>query len=181
MTVRTALLQPIATALVFSALAATDYTRATAGEPDLTLATPFELADQYGDSHKFVVPLTNVCILTLADRKGSEQIAPWVKALTKRYGRRLPIFALADVTGVPSPLRPLIRQRFRSKVAYRVMLDWSGSVVRTFDPVKNSANIYLILKDGQIPLRVHGETTAAKLEQIYQRLDREFPARKSWP
>jgi hypothetical protein len=56
--------------------------------------------------------------MTVADRKGSEQLEPWITKLSHRYGKQIDIDGVADVSMVPGPLREVIREMFRKRLAY---------------------------------------------------------------
>lgn len=91
-----------------------------------------ELRDQYDSPQRLVFPATNVVVLTLADKKGSEQVDGWVAALKSRYAGRIELRGLADVGGVPGWLRGKVRKKFQETRAYPVMMDWSGKVCAEF-------------------------------------------------
>lgn len=68
--------------------------------------------------------------MTIADHKGSDQLAPWIQQLHDRYQKNIDIDGVADVSNVPKPLQGFLRATFRNQLAYSVMLDWDGTVVR---------------------------------------------------
>ena len=76
-----------------------------ASKPPAQAPTSIELHDQYDLPQRLAFPSTNIVVLTIADRKGSEQIDGWVTALKSRCAGRFDIRGLADVGGVPGWLR----------------------------------------------------------------------------
>jgi hypothetical protein len=146
--------------------------RDAAAPPPYPSVSSFELADQYGRARQCLFPGAGVRVITIADRKGSDQIAAWVEPLKKRYGDKVVIDGLADLSSVPSPLRRLVRERFKEKVQYPVMLDWTGTVVRQFFPAKGMANIYVVDSGGQVLLRLGGAAKEQGLQRLFHVLDR---------
>jgi hypothetical protein len=133
---------------------------------------PFELADQFGTRHSITFPDTNVLVLTVADRKGSEQIQPWVAAVKDRYGSKVRISGVADVGKVPGPLHSLIRRQFVKTCPYPVMLDWTGSVVSSFHYQQHLANVFVIERSGEVGGHFTGTTNRAALDSLFAALDR---------
>ena len=128
-----------------------------------------ELSDQYDTPQRLTFPATNVVVLTIADKKGSEQIDGWVAALKARYAGRIELRGLAEVGGVPGLLRSKVRKKFQETRTYPVMMDWSGTNCAAFHYQKNVANILLIGRDGAILGHFTGpasEQTMAKLREV---------------
>ena len=92
----------------------------------LPALAPFELRDQYNCPHRIFFPAAGVTLLTVADRKGSEQIDGWIGPLKEHYGGRIAIEGIADMSAVPCLLRSMVREQFKKCRAYPVMLDWEG-------------------------------------------------------
>lgn len=148
---------------------------ATAGE---SVAQPtnapasIELRDQFNALQKLCFPTTNVTILTIADKKGSEQIAGWVAPLKQRFGPRIDIRGMADVSGVPGALRGMVRKKFQKLQAYPVMMDWSGVAVKAFTSMPGKANILVLDGRGQILQRTSGEATVPAIQDLCGVIDR---------
>src|SRR4051794_2114674 len=94
--------------------------------PALATKVPdcIELNDQYDAPHRLTFPTTNITVLTIADRKGSEQVDGWIAALKARYAGRINLRGIADVGGAPAFIRARIRKKFQEAREYPVMLDW---------------------------------------------------------
>jgi len=147
---------------------------ALAGElPNLPAKAPAltELRDQYDAPQTLSFPATNIVLLTIADRKGSEQIDGWVAALKTRYAGRVEMRGLADFTGVPSLWRSKVRKKFQEKRAYPVMLDWFGTNCAQFGFQPGVPNVLLIARDGMILERFSGPPGEAALKQAFEAMD----------
>ena len=131
----------------------------------------FDLQDQYEVRHSVVFPRTNVMVLTLADRQGSEQVDPWVTAVKGRYAGRLELLGVADVSAAPSFVRGTIRRRFQKARPHPVLMDWEGSVARSLAAKLRQANVYVIGPDGRVMLHTFGSPEPASLERVFQMLD----------
>ena len=132
----------------------------------------FELSDQNSVVRKYRFPKPKVTAMTVADRKGSEQLEPWIKKLYDRYGVRIDIDGVADVSMIPKPLRGVVSELFRKRLTHSVMLDWGGSVVGRFGYERGVANIYVIDRRGCIVKRVTGPANAVGEQELFQAIDR---------
>jgi hypothetical protein len=132
---------------------------ASAGEVHL-LATnapaSIELHDQYDSPQKLIFPATNITLLTIADRKGDEQVEGWIAALKPRYAGRIRLCGIADVGGAPAFVRGKIRKRFQETRAHPVMMDWSGKVCAQLSYQRDVANILVLGRTGAILGRFSG-------------------------
>lgn len=125
-----------------------------------------ELRDQYDAPQRLAFPSTIVVVLTIADKKGSEQIDGWVAALKSRYAGRIELRGLVDVGGVPGFLREKVRKKFQETRTYPVMMDWSGKVCAQFGFQPGLANVLVIARDGNILARVAGPTGDPVLKEV---------------
>ena len=131
----------------------------------------FELRDQYDNPHTISFPATNVTLMTVADRKGSEQIDGWIAPVKERYGDRIAIEGIADVSTVPRLLRSMVRKQFKKDRAYPVMLDWDGPVARSFNYQKDKANFFVIDRQGRITGCFSGATNDVALKALFASID----------
>lgn len=132
----------------------------------------FELTDQHGAARAYRFPKDKVTVMTLADHKGSDQLEPWIQRVFDRYGKRIDIDGVADMSTVPKPLRGMIQNAFRKKLTYSVMLDWTGPVVRQFPARKGVANIYVIDRRGRIVAQLSGAVTDDAARSLFTEIDR---------
>jgi hypothetical protein len=114
------------------------------------------LNDQYDRPQTLSFPHTNVVVLLMADRDGSEEIDGWVTAIKSGYGGRVELRGLADVRGVPWLLRSRIRKKFQEQRKYPVMMDWSGEACGRFGLKPGVANVLVLGRDGRIESRLAG-------------------------
>jgi len=137
-----------------------------------------ELKDQFDAPRKLSFPATNLTVLTIADHKGSEQVAGWVAPVKARYGLRVGIHGIADVSAVPGWLRGVVRKKFQQRQTYPVMLDWSGETVKAFAAVHNCVNGFVLNEHGRILLRFQGEATPVALSELYTTIDQALSGNK---
>ena len=120
-----------------------------------------ELRDQYDAPQRLSFPATNVVVLTIADRKGAEEVDGWIAALKPLHAGRVEFRGLADVAGVPRLFHAKVRARFQETRKYPVMLDWSGNVCAEFGYQFGTANILIIDREGRIRARLSGTASPA--------------------
>jgi len=118
-----------------------------------------ELRDQYDTVQILAFPSTNITVLTIADKRGAEQLADWIALLKSRYAGRIEIRGLADVGGAPGFVQGKIRRKFQDSHKYPVMLDWTGKVCAQLGYEKGVANILILGHDGAILGRSTGPAT----------------------
>jgi len=145
---------------------------ATAFAVPVEKLSDFELTDQNLKTRSYRFPKSKVTVMTVADHKGSDQLAPWIQRLHDRYENRIDIDGVADVSMIPRPFHGLLREAFRKEVTYSVMLDWDGSVVKQFDYAKGVANIYVINRRGRITKYLNGPATDDAIRELTREIDR---------
>lgn len=132
------------------------------------------LPDQFNALQSLQFPSTNLTLLVIADRKGSDQLEAWIAPLYKRFEKTIAIHGLADVSTVPPGLQTLVRNAFQKALSYPVMLDWSGKSVRAITYQPGKANILVIAKDGTILGRATGPVTRGRLSEVIQLIERSL-------
>ena len=120
-----------------------------------------ELRDQFDTPQRLSFPTTNVIVLTIADRKGSEEVDAWIASLKPLYSGRVDFRGLANVAGVPGLLQAKVRRKFQETHKYPVMMDWSGAACAQFGYQRDVANILIIDRRGSILARLRGSATYA--------------------
>jgi hypothetical protein len=133
--------------------------------------TDFDLADQDVKPRSYRFPKAKVTVMTVADHKGSEQLAPWIQRLYDRYQKRIDIDGIADVSMIPKPFHNMFREAFRRQLTRSVMLDWGGAVVKQFGYAKGVANIYVIDRQGRIVKQASGPVTDEGLRELTTQID----------
>jgi len=140
------------------------------GAPKRSL-TDFELTDQHAQTRRYSFPKSKVTFMTVSDHKGSEQLAPWIQSIYDRYGARVDIDGIADVSMIPKPFHNFFRSAFRKKMKRSVLLDWSGTAVKQFNYREGVANIYVVDRSGQIVEHFSGPLTAPALRAVMASID----------
>ncbi len=137
------------------------------------LAT-IELTDQYEVAQRITFPTTKITVLTIADRKGSEQVDGWLAALKPCYSERISLRGLADVGGVPAIFHSRIRKKFRETRTYSVMMDWSGQICAQLKYQPELANLLVISREGAILGRFSGAASGPKVAELSALLDKSL-------
>lgn len=135
-------------------------------------AKDFSLKDQFGKVHEYKFPREKVSILAFADKDGSEQLEAWIRPLYEKYGEKVDIHGVAELSAVPSIARGIVRVMIKKKSKQSVMLDWKGEVSKQYSYQKDKANIFLIDADGNIVAKEVGASDAKKLEEFYKEIDK---------
>lgn len=131
----------------------------------------FQLPDQYDRLRTISFPGTNFLILTVADQKGSDQVASWIGPIKERYAKRIEIAGVADMGRIPVLLRGFVRSKFQKRQAYPVMLDWSGKVAEGIGYTPHQAKVLLIHPDGTILVKFSGMAKPEDLKRLFGVLD----------
>ncbi len=132
----------------------------------------FDLTDQDEKARSYRFPKAKVTVMTVADHKGSDQLAPWIQRLYDRYEKRIDIDGIADVSMIPRPFHGMFREAFRKQLTRSVMLDWGGAVVKEFGYTKGVANIYVIDRRGRIVKQATGPFDADTARELFTNIDR---------
>jgi hypothetical protein len=139
----------------------------------------FELSDQHEQSRQYRFPKTKVTVMTVADHRGSSQLAPWIERLHAHYAKRIDIDGVADVSIIAAPFRGIFRTAFKKQLTYSVMLDWQGDVVRQFGYAKGVANLYVIDREGRIVKHHRGPVNDEAMRDLMQSIDRTIAGKAS--
>ena len=139
---------------------------ASAATTETNRCAQFTLQDQFEKTHQFTFPQAKPVVLTVADKKGSEDVKAWARPLAEKFGDQIIIAGLADVSSVPGPLRGLVRSKFKKAISYPVMLDWDGGSARGFHYAKGRANVYVISRDGRVLHHLSGKADEAQLAKL---------------
>jgi len=135
-------------------------------------ASDFSLKDQYGKTYYIKFPREKVTILAFGDRDGSEQLESWIRPLYEKYKDAIDIYGIAELSSVPAIARGLVRSIIKAKSPYPVMLDWEGTVSRSYKYEKGKANIYVIDKKGSVTAKKIGLANQKELESLFKEIDK---------
>lgn len=153
--------------LTVSSIVATDTPKASKNEK----AAAFSLKDQYNNETKFQFPREKVTILAIADNDGAKQLEEWLRPLAEKYHDKVDIQGIAELSGVPGIAKGIVRNIIKKKTAHPVMLDWSGDVSKSLGFQKDSANLILIDKTGNIVARRSGAVNSLRLMAFSSDID----------
>jgi hypothetical protein len=134
-------------------------------------ATEFSLKDQFGNEVAFRFPREKISILTIGDKEGAEQLEAWIRPIVEKYGDKIDVQGIAELSAVPGIAKGVVRNIIKKKSKHAVMLDWSGDVAKSYNFKKDSANLFLIDKQGNIVSRQTGAADPAKLANFYKEID----------
>ena len=132
----------------------------------------FELADQDLKTHQYLFPKSKITVISVADARGSDQLAPWIQRIYEKYENRIDIDGVADLVAVPKPFRAILRQTLSKQLTRPVMLDWHGTVVKRFASEKHVANIYVVDRHGYIVKHPSGPVSDVALLELYGEINR---------
>jgi hypothetical protein len=131
-----------------------------------------EMRDQFNTEQSLTFPSTRVTLLTIADRKGADQIAGWIAPIKRRFGNQIDVRGIADVSTVPAPLRGMVRKKFQKSQSYPVMMDWSGQACASIGYQPGAANLVVFGRDGTVQARFGGEAQAPALAELCAALEK---------
>lgn len=131
----------------------------------------FTLENLQGHQTSFQFPREKVLVLAIADQKGSEDMENWIQPLYDRYGTRVDIEGVAELSAVPAFARGIARGIISGLVKQPILLDWKGEVSQQFNAKKNVTNLYIIHPQGHIITSNSGEATLEKLKEMVKAID----------
>lgn len=138
-----------------------------------------ELRDQFDVPQSLSFPTNHITLLVMADRKGHDQIAAWVSPMKQRFGERIDIRGIADVSNVPGPLRGLVRKKFQQSQRYPVMMDWHGEACKAFTYERGQANVFVLDRSGEVLKRVNGSAQEVFVAEISALIEQRLAEDKS--
>ena len=155
-------------------------TEASAG---FSTPTPsfIELRKQFYAPQHLSSPSTNMTLLTISDRKGSEEVDGWSSALKPLYAGHFDFRGPANVAGIPGLFHARLRARFEETGEYPVMLDWSGKVCAQFGYKPGTANLLVIERDGSIRARLCGSANPAAIASFRTAVDARLSSNTAKP
>jgi predicted transcriptional regulator len=143
----------------------------SAQTPVNATAPDFTLQDQFERTVSLRQDAGRIVVLIASDKEGSTQNPAWIKAIRARYGDRIGIRGIADVSSVPFFLKGKVRSDFR-KDADSILLDWKGEVFRSYGFVKGVSNVVVIDRRSVIRYLHAGSAESAALDGVFRALDK---------
>ena len=144
----------------------------TAADASARTMPPFTLTDQDGRARTIDYPRDKVSVFVIADHKGSSEIAGWITPLYERYQQRVEIAGIAALPGIPPMFQGLFRREFKKRLAFPVMLDWTGDVSRSIGYENNRAQLLVVSQTGRVTLSRNGPATERALAEVAGEIDR---------
>jgi hypothetical protein len=135
----------------------------------------FELADQFGGTHRYDFPRQRPLILLVGDRKGSEEIDGWIGPLKKHFAATADITGIADMRGIPRFLRERITAAIKKSRPAPVMLDFDGLVTDRLPCVRKVANVFVIGPRGNLVDTVSGVADDARIATLQKAVHSATP------
>jgi hypothetical protein len=153
----------------------------TSAEESDSESISFSFDDQHKNSMNLKPEFKKPIIVTVADKKGSEELLAWIEPLTREFGDTVNFFPIADLRKVPGALKGMIRRSFRKQFEYNVAMDWKGVAVEQLSTKPNTANLILLNKKGHVVMTMHGEATAENIIIMIQAIRAQLDTTKSTP
>lgn len=130
--------------------------------------TAFQLADQFGREHTRDEYRGRALLLVAGDRAGSLHIPAWIAALDaavrdagalaheRGTAGQLAVVGVADLRGVPAPMRPLVRRLLPRDEQRIVLLDWDGALGTAHHFARGRCTALVVDRGGSIVARADG-------------------------
>ena len=121
----------------------------------------FALTDQFGREHRRAEYAGGVLVVVGTDRSGSAHVGGWL-ALARDgledldAAGRLPALGVADLRGVPSLVRPVVRAALARAVDRPVLLDWEGRFATAYGFAAGACTVLVADAGGRIVHRTSG-------------------------
>jgi len=113
----------------------------------------FRIKDQFDYLHTDGRYRNSVLLITWADRKGSEYLGDWNRALADSLGEevrtyRLRMLSVAHVKGVPFFIKGKIKNSFKQDTDKPVLLDWGGEFAEAYTCQPDHCNLLIFDRSG---------------------------------
>lgn len=143
----------------------------TARTPLGRKAPEFTLTDQFRKSTTISYPSKSVHVFICADREGSKQVEDWVRRLYDAHGERVDIRGIALLKGVPAAVRSTVRNLFKLRVRYPVLLDWDGEATSQFPFKAGCACVIVVNPSGAIVAAEYGPVSDEGAKRVDEAID----------
>ncbi len=90
----------------------------------------------------------------------------WIQPLYERFTDQIEICGIAELSAVPAFARGIAQGIISGLVKYPVLLDWEGSVSRSYQVEKAQTTLVIIDTHGKIRMRKSGDFNAEKFTDI---------------
>ena len=134
-------------------------------------APEFTLQDQYDKTFSLGQFTGRIVVLVASDREGRVQNPAWKRNLKERYGDRITVRGVADVSSAPFFMKGTIREIMR-KEGESILMDWKGEVFKAYALKPKVSNIVLINGSGVIAFLHAGPADTDALQELVTAIDR---------
>lgn len=141
-------------------------------------APDFSLKDQFDKSWSLSNLAGSVTVLVGADSDSGRAMGPWVDTLKARFSGKAQILGLLDLHTVPGIGRGIARSRIRKETKDPLMLDFSGTVSRTYGISSKVPTVVVIDKTGVVKAIARSAYSQAEFNDIASAVDKSLKPSK---
>lgn len=117
------------------------------------------------------------------DKSSQQENERWGERAMKTCGNGLTAVGVADVSSAPRFLRSRVKNQFRNSEPSRpsarlgvpLLLDWDGSMARSFHFIQKVPNVFLVGSDGVLRFAASGPVTEKALNQLCNAVNAKAP------
>ena len=130
-----------------------------------SVAPDFTIKDQYDHVVQLSLQRGKPVLLVYGDRLGSDYMSDWADAVRQSpLANSVTVIRIANLRAVPSLFYGYVRRKFQAlneegKPTQPVLLDWDGSVAKSFGFTADLTNVYLIDEKGMLRYAACGKGT----------------------
>ena len=122
----------------------------------------FQLKDQFDHVWSHDDFWGHVTIIVGSDRRGSQYNEIWSFAIYDsliKYGLTdsVKFLAVADIRGVPSPFKKLVKKKFPKEPHRWIILDWEGEFAQAYHFMPSESNLILVDRSGRTRYHLSGK------------------------
>jgi len=115
-------------------------------------------------------------IIAANDSHGREMPA-WEEPLSARFGERIAIVRLMDLSGLPRLARSFAQARIKQEMkGDSLALDWDGKVFKDFGFDPNRVNVAIVDRNGIVLVRVAGVPDEAARRRVFAAVESALAA-----
>ena len=121
----------------------------------------FALSDQFGREHRRAAYAGGVLVVVGTDRGGSTHVGGWLELARDGLEElaaagRLQALGVADLRGIPTFVRPVVRAALAKAVDRPVLLDWEGRFATAYGFAPGACTVLVADESGRIVHRTSG-------------------------
>ena len=135
---------------------------------------PFTLEDQEGRVHSFTGECRTPVVLIVGASSAAGTNTEWDHALTARYGARIAIFRIVDLSAVVRLFESIAKSRIRDGAdppGVPILLDWDGAVASQCGLDTRETTLLVAGPRGRVSASFRGAPDDRSLEQAASAID----------